>query len=76
MIIDTPEGINACRLLAVRGALRLEILGLCGRASAAGAARRELVAAGVAKPPRSRKALLVAFEALLRERGILSGGAS
>lgn len=40
-IIDTPEGIRMVRLLALRGALKLEILGLRGRVNAYQIVKRE-----------------------------------
>lgn len=41
MIADTPEAINAFRLLALKGALKLETLGMKGRVNAFKAVKQE-----------------------------------
>jgi len=72
IVIDTPEGIAAYRLLSIRSALKLEVIGLrMSRGFKASAvARDELKAAGKAAPANKAK-LLEAFEAYLREIGVL-----
>lgn len=67
LIADTPDKIEAFRLLALRGALKLEILGMRrnGR-SAATIVKQEFGLKG------NNKSVLKQYEAILRERGILS----
>jgi hypothetical protein len=69
IVIDTPEGIEAYRLLALKGALKLEARGLRfkgGRVSAAQAVREAM---GVTT--RNKAKLLEEYEAWLRERSLL-----
>ena len=67
IIIDTPEGIEAYRLLALRGALKLEIYGMrrSRGISAATAIKREFNLKG------SNKSVLEQYEGILREKGVL-----
>ena len=67
-IIDTPEGIAAYRLLALRGALKLEIAGMrrSHGSSAATIIKSEFNLKG------SNKSVLEQYEAILREKGVLS----
>jgi len=71
-VIDTPEGIQAYRLLAIRGALKLQCLGMRGRVNAAEEARAELKRAGRPCSSRQYRKLLAVYEAYLREIGVLS----
>jgi hypothetical protein len=65
-VIDTPEGIDAFRMLSIRGRLKLEMAGLRFRINTFAAVRREL-----GLPPRTpRKKVLEAWEAKMREKGI------
>lgn len=65
-IIDTPEGIAAYRMLALRGALKLEILGMKRRGvSAATIIKKEFDLKG------NNKSVLTQYEAILKERGII-----
>jgi hypothetical protein len=67
-VIDTPEGINAYHLLAQRGALKLEIRGMhhsSGRSISAHL-KRTYGFKG------NKQSVLEQFEAMLREKGILS----
>lgn len=65
-MIDTPEGIEAFRLLQMRGRLQLEVKGLRFRINTAQAIRREF-----GLKTRSKKKLLEEYEAILREKGVL-----
>ena len=67
MIIDTPEGIEAYRLLVLRGALKLEIAGMrrSRGISAATAIKREFNLKG------NNKSVLEQYESILREKGVL-----
>lgn len=65
--IDTPEGINAYRLLALKGALKLETLGM--RHSRANVA--QIVRGIVGVKTRNKRDLLVQYEQHLRDQGIL-----
>lgn len=66
MIIDTPEGIAAYRMLALRGALKLEILGMKRRGrSAASIIKEEYGFKG------NNKKVLEQYEAHLRTIGVL-----
>ena len=66
IIIDTPEGIAAYRMLALRSALKLEILGMKhSRGSAYATIKREFNLRG------NRQKVLEQYENLLREKGIL-----
>lgn len=66
IVIDTPEGIEAYRLLAIRGALKLETVGL---RHSRGSALALVRAMGI--KARTAKAALPLYETFLRERGIL-----
>jgi len=66
MICDTPEKINAFRLLALKGALTLETKGLKRRGqSALSIVKREFNLKGNAQT------VLAQYEQLLRDQGIL-----
>lgn len=72
IICDTPESINAFQLLSMKGALKLESLGMrhsSGR-SVAKPIRAILKAAGK-KAPTNKKELFTEFEAHLRTIGVL-----
>ena len=67
-VIDTKEGISAFRLLALRGALRLESFGMrrSRGPSALAIVKAEFGLKGNAKT------VLPQFEAMLREKGVLT----
>lgn len=68
MVIDTPDGINAYHLLAQRGAMKLEILGMkhsSGRSICAHVKRTHGFTG-------NKQAVLAQFETLLRQEGIIS----
>jgi hypothetical protein len=68
IVIDTPEGIEAYRLLVMYHRMRMEERGLRFKISTFAAARREL-----GMTPRAPRAkVLAAWEAMLREKGIRS----
>lgn len=71
IVIDTPEGIAAFRCLALLGRLRLEAKGLKFRIPTAPRVRKEF---GIKK--RRIKDIVVEFEKILREKGILIDGHS
>lgn len=64
-VITTPEGIRAYRLLALRGALSLEVLGLKGKANAYATIKKEFNLKG------SKQRVYDLYEAKLREIGVL-----
>lgn len=67
MIADTPELVNAYRLLSIKGALKLETLGLMhSRGSVAPTARQILNS-----KTKNKTALLAEFVQYLKEEGIL-----
>jgi hypothetical protein len=66
MMIDTPEGIAAYRMLALRSMLKLEILGMKhSRGSAYATIKRVFNLKG------NKQRVLDQYETLLREKGIL-----
>ena len=67
MTINTPEGIHAYRMLALKGALKLESLGM--RRSNGPSALAMVKELGI--KARTAKAALPLFEAKLRQEGIL-----
>lgn len=70
-IIDTPEGIERFRLIALRGALRIEVrTGM--RRSNSGRPTAELVREATGLTQRNKAKLLEEYEALLREAGVLT----
>lgn len=72
IVCDTPESINAFSLLAMKGALKLESIGLRhSRGSVAKLVRAVLKANG-RKAPADKKELLTQFEFYLRDIKILS----
>jgi len=66
-IIDTPDGIEAFRMLSIHGRLKLEMKGLRFRINTFAAVRREL---GLA-PRTPRAKVLAAWETKMREMGVL-----
>ena len=66
MMIDTPAGIQAFRLLSLRGRLQLEIKGLKFRIATCPIIKQEFGLKG------NKQRVLEQFEVILRERGILS----
>ena len=69
MTASTPEEVEAYRLLALRGALKLESVGL---KTSKGKSAFSIVKKMTGLPGRSAKELLPLYEDLLREYGILS----
>jgi hypothetical protein len=67
IVCDTPESINAFRLLALKGALRLETIGLKRR----GMPASEIVRQEIGSKIRNKVALLAEYEKWLRAKGIL-----
>ena len=67
MTINTPEGIHAYRMLALKGALKLESLGM--RRSNGPSALAMVKELGI--KARTAKAALPLFEAYLKAEGIL-----
>ena len=65
-MLTTPEQINAFRLCALRGALKLEIHGLTRRGRSAATIIRELLGSKT----RGGKQLLAELDAYMAERGI------
>jgi hypothetical protein len=65
LVIDTPEGIRAYRLLALRAALGLEVKGMRGRVNAYATIKKEFGLKG------SKAKVYELYEAKLRELGIL-----
>jgi hypothetical protein len=68
MIIDSPELINAYRLLAMKGALKLETLGLRHSQGSIAPAIRQLLNSKT----RSKTVLLGEFISHLKDLGILN----
>ena len=64
--IDTPEGIEMFRYLAVKGALQLEVLGMRGRFPVFQQAK-DIVAAHGVKPAGTKAAVLEQLEELLAQ---------
>ena len=67
IVLDAPAQINAFRLLSLRGALKLESVGLKRR----GPSALTLVKKETGIKARTAKDALPLFEALLRETGVL-----
>jgi len=65
LVIDTPEGIRAYRLLALRAALGLEVKGMRGRFSAYAIIKKEFGLKG------TKAKVYELFEALLQDMWIL-----
>jgi len=66
VVLDTPEAINAFRMLAIHKRLKLEIAGITFGINTHVAVRREL-----GLPPRTpRKKVLAAWEAEMTKKGI------
>lgn len=73
LVIDTPEGINAYRLLALKGALKLETKGLSmSRGIRASVAVRKVLSDAGKPASRNLVSLLAEYETHLRSLGILS----
>lgn len=71
IICDTPDKINAYRLLAMKSALKLESIGLRhSRGSVAKLVREELKSKGK-KAPANKALLLAEYEKHLKEIGVL-----
>jgi len=64
-MIDTPDGIEAFRLLSIRGRLRLELLGMRFRINTFPVVKREFGFKG------NNQKVFDQYEAMLKERGIL-----
>lgn len=72
IIADTPETVNAFRLLALKGALKLETKGLqMSRGKKASVMVREILKEAGKGAPANKVLLLAAFEAHLREIKVL-----
>lgn len=72
LIAETPEQIAGFRLLALKGALKLESKGMqMSRGVRASVMVRDLLKAEGKKAPANKVQLLAAFETHLREKGIL-----
>ena len=68
LVFDTPKGIEAFRLLALKGALKLETLGLrASRGYLASVQVRKIIGSKT----RNKEMLLQEYLFWLRERGIL-----
>lgn len=65
IMVDTPEGIEAFRLLSIHGRLKMEMVGLRFRVATFPAVRKQFGFKG------SRQQVFDAYEAMLRERGLL-----
>jgi hypothetical protein len=65
-ILDTPKDIEAYRLLALKGALKMETIGLKSRFNVA-----EQIRQMIGSITRNKKKLLTEYEAWLREKGVL-----
>ena len=63
VVIDTPEGIEMYRRLAVRSALRLEVIGLRGRGQVLGLAKAIVASYGV-KPKNTKAGVVEQLEEL------------
>ena len=71
-VIDTPEAIEAYRLLALKSALKLECLGIqMSRGVRASVLVRDALTDAGYKPERNKAKLLSQFELVLRMSGIL-----
>ena len=67
IVIDTPDGIEAYRMLVMQKRMKLEMTGLRFRISTFAAARREL--GMTPRVPRAK--VLEAYEAKMRTMGII-----
>lgn len=67
MVFDKPKDIEAFRLLALKGMLKLEIRGIRFKGGSIAVAVRKAMGGGA----RKRLKLLAEYETWLRERGIL-----
>jgi hypothetical protein len=68
IVIDTPEGIEAFRRLALRSALKLEILGM---RRSHGSSALTILRESYGIKARTKKAALIEWEERLRQDGIL-----
>ena len=68
LVIDTPDGIRAYRLLALRAVLGLEVKGMKGRVNAYATIKREFNLKG------TKAQVYALYEAKLKEMGILIKG--
>jgi hypothetical protein len=68
MMINTPEGIDTFRTLAIKGALQLEVLGMRGRMPAYKLAKEIVTGAGM-KPAGSKAGVLAQLETILDGQG-------
>jgi len=70
MVIDTPEGIRAYHLLAIKGAFKLETLGIKSRH---GSLKKVIVREtnGEVKNRRDKNQMLAEYEQWLVDKGIL-----
>jgi len=72
IVIDTTEGINAFRLLAIKSGLKLETKGMkLSRGTACSVHARTVLKEAGKKAPANKTALLAEFETHLREIGVL-----
>ena len=69
VVIDTPEGIAAYRLLALRSALKLEVN--TGMKRCGGISVMQLAATACGSAKRTKKGVLADLEAFLAEKGLL-----
>jgi hypothetical protein len=69
MIIDTPEGIEAYRKLALRGALKLEIE--TGLRHSRGSVMKLIINENPSITKRTKKGVLAEYEKILKGQGIL-----
>jgi hypothetical protein len=68
-IIDTPEGIEAYRKLALRSMLKLEIE--TGLRHSRGSVMNRIISENLAISKRTKKGVLAQYEKILKDQGIL-----
>jgi len=71
IVCDTPESINAFHMLSIKGALKLESLGMRHSRGSVGKLAKQILKEAGKKAPSNKVALLAEFEAHLRALGIL-----
>ena len=73
IVIDTPQGIEAYRLLTLRSALKLECLGMShSRGFRASVAIRDILKKAGWQTSRNKEQLSIAYADYLRSIGVLS----